>query len=99
MFEVVLVAPQIATNTGNVIRLCANVGATLHLVAPLGFSIDDASLRRAGLDYHEISEMQVWDSWVACRDGVGHDRRWFATTTRAPSRRYDEVRFAAGDVV
>ncbi len=98
-FQVVVVEPQIAANTGNIIRLCANVGASLHLVRPLGFSIDDAALRRAGLDYHEISDLHVWESWEECRDGIGRDRQWYATTSRAPSRRYDEVNFAAGAVV
>ncbi|MDQ1447598.1 MAG: tRNA (cytidine/uridine-2-O-)-methyltransferase, partial [Actinomycetota bacterium] len=67
MPDVVLVEPQIATNTGNIIRLCANVGARLHLVRPLGFDLDSAALRRGGLDYHEITDTQVWDSWADCR--------------------------------
>ncbi|HEY1739627.1 MAG TPA: tRNA (cytidine(34)-2'-O)-methyltransferase [Acidimicrobiia bacterium] len=99
MVEVVLVAPQIATNTGNIIRVCANVGARLHLVRPLGFTLDDAALRRGGLDYHELVDTHVWETWDDCRDGVGADRRWFATSTRTPHRRYDEVEYQAGDVV
>lgn len=99
MLEVVLVEPQIATNTGNIIRLCANVGARLHLVRPLGFALDDASLRRGGLDYHELADTQVWDTWADCRAALGTERRWFATTTRDPRRRYDEVEYRAGDVV
>ncbi|HEV7526131.1 MAG TPA: tRNA (cytidine(34)-2'-O)-methyltransferase [Acidimicrobiia bacterium] len=99
MLEVVLVEPQIATNTGNIIRLCANVGARLHLVGALGFSLDDAALRRGGLDYHELTDTQVWDTWDACRAALGEERRWFATTTRAPRLRYDEVDYQAGDVV
>jgi tRNA (cytidine/uridine-2'-O-)-methyltransferase len=99
MIEVVLVAPQIATNTGNIIRLCANVGARLHLVRPLGFSLDDAALRRGGLDYHELVDTKVWDTWGDCRAALGAERRWFATTTRVPHRRYDEVEYRAGDVV
>jgi tRNA (cytidine/uridine-2'-O-)-methyltransferase len=99
MLEVVLVQPQIATNTGNIIRLCANVGARLHLVRPLGFDMDAAALRRGGLDYHELTDTQIWDSWEACRAAVGTERRWFATTTRDPDRRYDEVEYRDGDVV
>jgi tRNA (cytidine/uridine-2'-O-)-methyltransferase len=97
--DIVLVAPQIATNTGNIVRLCANVGSRLHLVRPLGFALDAAALRRGGLDYHELVDMQVWDSWDDCRGGLGMDRRWFATTARAPHRRYDEVDYRSDDVV
>jgi tRNA (cytidine/uridine-2'-O-)-methyltransferase len=99
MLDVVLVQPQIATNTGNIIRLCANVGARLNLVRPLGFSLDDAALRRGGLDYHEITDTQVWDTWQDCRAALGVERRWFATTTRVPHRRYDDVDYDADDVV
>jgi tRNA (cytidine/uridine-2'-O-)-methyltransferase len=99
MLEVVLVEPQIATNTGNIVRLCANVGCGLHLVRPLGFSLDDAALRRGGLDYHELIDTQVWDRWGDCRAALGGERRWFATTTRAPHRRYDDVDYRPGDVV
>ena len=99
MLEVVLVEPQIAANTGAIVRLCANVGAGLNLVRPLGFSLDEAALRRGGLDYHEITEMRVFDAWADCRAALGTERRWFATTTRAPRRRYDEVDYGAGDVV
>ena len=99
MLEVVLVAPQIATNTGNIIRLCANAGSRLHLVRPLGFALDDAALRRGGLDYHELSDTQVWDRWDDCRAALGSERRWFATTTRVPHRRYDGVDYREEDVV
>ncbi len=97
--DVVLVAPQIAVNTGNIIRLCANAGARLHLVEPLGFALDDRSLRRGGLDYHELTETTRWPSWRACNDGVGPDRRWFATTAASRARRYDEITYVDGDVV
>ena len=70
VLEIVLVEPQIATNTGNIIRLCANVGARLHLVRPLGFDLDAAALRRGGLDYHELTDTQVWDTWTDCRAGA-----------------------------
>jgi tRNA (cytidine/uridine-2'-O-)-methyltransferase len=99
MLEVVLVEPQIAPNTGNIIRLCANVGAQLHLVRPLGFDLDGAALRRGGLDYHELADTQIYDSWQACRAALGTERRWFATTTHVPHRRYDEIEYRAGDVV
>ncbi|MDZ4825978.1 MAG: tRNA (cytidine(34)-2'-O)-methyltransferase [Actinomycetota bacterium] len=98
MLDIVLVEPQIAMNTGNIIRLCANVGARLHLVQPLGFTLDEAALRRGGLDYHELTDTTVWDSWAECRAGLGK-RRMFATTSGAPLRRYDDVAFEPGDVV
>jgi tRNA (cytidine/uridine-2'-O-)-methyltransferase len=99
MLEIVLVEPQIAANTGNIIRLCANVGARLHLVRPLGFSLDEAALRRGGLDYHELTDTQTWDSWDSCRAALGSERRWFATTTHVPYRRYDDVVYRAGDAI
>ena len=99
VLEIVLVEPQIATNTGSIIRLCANVGARLHLVGPLGFALDAAALRRGGLDYHELTDTQFWDSWAECRAALGAERRWFATTTHVPHRRYDDVTYRAGDVV
>ena len=75
MFDVVLVAPEIATNTGNIIRLCANAGARLHLVEPLGFSMDDASLRRAGLDYHDMAAVTVHADANECRRALVGPRR------------------------
>jgi tRNA (cytidine/uridine-2'-O-)-methyltransferase len=97
--EIVLVEPQIAVNTGSIIRLCANAGARLHLVEPLGFSLDDRALRRGGLDYHELADTRVWESWSACRDGIGRTRRWYATTARADAVRYDTVAYAADDLL
>jgi tRNA (cytidine/uridine-2'-O-)-methyltransferase len=99
MLEVVLVAPQIAPNTGSIVRLCANAGARLHLVEPLGFTLDDRSLRRGGLDYHELTDTQCWPSWDACRDGLGRERRWFATSAGSSERRYDEIAYEPADVV
>ena len=96
MFDVVLFQPEIPPNTGNVIRLCANTGARLHLVEPLGFSIDDKQLRRAGLDYHEFTTMRVHESWDACMASLGDARR-FAFTRRA-ERHYDRVEYREGDV-
>ena len=97
MFDVVLLNPEIPPNTGNVIRLCANAGARLHLVEPLGFSMDDRQLKRAGLDYHELAVIRVHRDWEACIAALGDGRR-FALTRRA-SRRYDEVAFRPGDVM
>lgn len=97
MFEVVLVAPEIATNTGNIVRLCANAGAGLHLVEPLGFSMDDASLKRAGLDYHDLATVTVHTGVDDAVAAVGDGRR-YAFSSRA-TRRFDEVVFAPGDVL
>lgn len=66
MIHVVLFEPEIPANTGNIIRLCANTGAQLHLVEPLGFELDDKKLKRAGLDYHEWARMQIWENLPAC---------------------------------
>ena len=77
MFNVVLYRPEIPPNAGNVIRLCANTGANLHLVHPLGFEWDDARVKRAGLDYHEFANVQHHKSWAACREALA-DSRMFA---------------------
>ena len=79
MIDVVLYEPEIPPNTGNVIRLCANTGARLHLVEPLGFRIDDKELKRAGLDYHEYADMRVHKDWAACLAHLS-GRRLFALT-------------------
>jgi tRNA (cytidine/uridine-2'-O-)-methyltransferase len=96
MFDVVLVAPQIPPNAGNAIRLAANTGVRLHLVEPLAFSMDDRSLRRAGLDYHDLASVTVHPTWNDCREALVR-RRMFALTTRA-RRLYSEIRFAKDDV-
>lgn len=95
MFHVVLVAPEIPPNTGNVIRLCANTGCLLHLVEPLGFTLSDAQLRRAGLDYHEMTCVTVHPDWTTCRAALGA-ARVFALTTRAV-RRHASANFQPGD--
>jgi tRNA (cytidine/uridine-2'-O-)-methyltransferase len=95
MFDVVLFEPEIPPNAGNVIRLCANAGARLHLVEPLGFSMDDRQLRRAGLDYHEMATVTVYDDWASCRDALGA-RRMFAFSTRGRVP-YADVGFRPGD--
>ena len=97
MIEVVLFQPEIPPNTGNVIRLCANTATPLHLVEPLGFSIEDRQLRRAGLDYHELALMRVHPGWAACRAAL-QGRRLLAFTTRA-SRLLHEVAYGPGDVL
>ena len=97
MFHVVLVEPEIPPNAGNVIRLCANAGATLHLVEPLGFAIDDRQLRRAGLDYHELARMRVHRSWDECA-AVLKGSRMFAFSSHA-RRPYHEVAWRADDVL
>ncbi|UVW29492.1 tRNA (uridine(34)/cytosine(34)/5-carboxymethylaminomethyluridine(34)-2'-O)-methyltransferase TrmL [Massilia sp. H6] len=98
MFHVVLVEPEIPPNTGNVIRLCANTGAQLHLVEPLGFALDDAKMRRAGLDYHDYAGMKVHKNWEAFMAAVQPDpARMFALTTHGSSP-FADARFAPGDV-
>jgi len=98
--QVVLYEPEIPPNTGNIIRLCANTGARLHLVEPMGFSLDDAKLKRAGLDYHEWTRTQRHENLKSALDSCrkqGGDTIW-AFSTRA-KRSYSQARFAAGDVL
>ncbi len=95
MFHVVLVAPEIPPNTGNVIRLCANTGTKLHLVEPLGFTLSEAKLRRAGMDYAELASVTVHPDWSACRAALGA-ARLFALTTKA-SRRSADMSYLPGD--
>ena len=97
MFNIVLVHPEIPPNTGNVIRLAANTGCALHLVEPLGYSLDDRQLRRAGLDYHEYASLRVHASWDALlRDAAPDPTRMFAFTTRG-SGSFARAVFEAGD--
>ena len=98
MFDVVLVEPEIPPNTGNVIRLCANTGARLHLVKPLGFALDDAKMRRAGLDYHDYAAMKVHADWDAFMAAVRPDpQRMFALTTHGATP-FASVAFRPDDV-
>ncbi|NYT25725.1 tRNA (cytidine(34)-2'-O)-methyltransferase [Alcaligenaceae bacterium] len=98
MFHIVLVSPEIPPNTGNVIRLAANTGAFLHLVRPLGFELDDARLKRAGLDYHEWARMRVHDTLeAALAAACAPVERCFAMTTRG-ARSFAGVALRAGDV-
>jgi len=95
VFDLLLYQPEIPPNTGNAIRLCANTGARLHLIAPLGFDLEDRNLRRAGLDYHEYATLQVHDSLEAALTAIAPPRL-FALSTRN-SVRYDAPRYAEGD--
>jgi tRNA (cytidine/uridine-2'-O-)-methyltransferase len=98
MFDIVLVQPEIPPNTGNVIRLCANTGARLHLVRPLGFEIDDTKLKRAGLDYHEWQPVKVHDSLQQALAEINAPAdRVFALTTKA-TQLVSQVAFQEGDV-
>ncbi|MCX7142281.1 MAG: tRNA (uridine(34)/cytosine(34)/5-carboxymethylaminomethyluridine(34)-2'-O)-methyltransferase TrmL [Proteobacteria bacterium] len=97
MFNIVLYQPEIPPNTGNIIRLAANTGATLHLVEPLGFNLEDRELRRAGLDYHEYASLVVHKDWQACCERL-QGRRMFAFSTRG-LRRHTEPEFMEGDVL
>ena len=102
MVHVILHRPEIPPNTGNVIRLCANTGAHLHLVRPLGFDLDDRQLKRAGLDYHEYAPMQVHDDLAAALGAIeaaqGRPARVFALSTRG-SVRFDTPAYVEGDVL
>ena len=97
MFHIVLYQPEIPPNTGNIIRLCANTGSQLHLVEPLGFSLDDRQLRRAGLDYHEYARIQTHVNWHDCQNCLGN-KRMFAITTKAGKTLHDNT-FQPGDVL
>ena len=97
MFHIVLVHPEIPPNTGNVIRLAANTGCTLHLVEPLGFSMEDKHMRRAGLDYHEYAELRRHASWAALLDSEAPvPDRMFAMTTRGSGSAF-QMQFQPGD--
>jgi tRNA (cytidine/uridine-2'-O-)-methyltransferase len=95
MFDVVLYQPEIPPNTGNVIRLCANVGARLHLVEPLGFSMDDRQLKRAGLDYHELATVRVHRDWAACAGALA-GANLYAVSTRGGVH-FAAPRYSPGD--
>ncbi|TVQ92033.1 MAG: tRNA (cytidine(34)-2'-O)-methyltransferase [Chromatiaceae bacterium] len=97
MFDVILFQPEIPPNTGNIIRLCANTGARLHLIEPLGFRLEDRLLRRAGLDYHEWVRLQVHPDLAACRAALAPGRLW-AFSTRGEVN-YAEVTYTSGDAL
>lgn len=96
MFHVVLFQPEIPPNTGNIIRLCANTGSTLHLIHPLGFEFDDKRLRRAGLDYREFVDVRQHDDFDAFQRDASPSR-WFGISTRGATR-FDRIDYVAGDV-
>ncbi|SDK82679.1 tRNA (cytidine/uridine-2'-O-)-methyltransferase [Methylophilus rhizosphaerae] len=96
MFHIVLFEPEIPPNTGNIIRLCANAGAKLHLVKPLGFELSDKHLKRAGLDYHEYAELKVYENWLECQQAL-QGKRMFALTTKG-STRHSDLQFQDEDV-
>jgi tRNA (cytidine/uridine-2'-O-)-methyltransferase len=95
MFHIVLFEPEIPPNTGNIIRLCANTGSTLHLIHPLGFSLEDKQLRRAGLDYHEWATLTQHANFSAFLDRQ-KPQRLFACSTQGHVR-YDQIAYQAGD--
>ncbi len=97
MFHVILFQPEIPPNTGNIIRLCANSGCSLHLIEPIGFELDDKRLRRAGLDYHEYATLTRHSDLDSCLESLGQPRL-FAFTTKA-SRPFHEATFAKGDAL
>lgn len=97
MLDVVLYQPEIPPNTGNIIRLCANTGFRLHLIEPLGFELDDKRLRRAGLDYHEFAELNVYPDFNACIAAIKPER--ILSMTTKTNARYSDHRFARGDMI
>ena len=98
MFHVVLVEPEIPPNTGNIIRLCANTGAQLHLIEPLGFPLDDAKMRRAGLDYHDYANMQVHADWNTFIQQIKPDKTRMIAMTTHGSKNFADTHFQAGDI-
>ena len=96
MFDIVLVHPEIPPNAGNVIRLAANTGARLHLVEPLGFSMENRQLKRAGLDYHELARVKTHENWQECQRALAGGRL-FCFTTKG-TRNYTDVEYARDDV-
>lgn len=97
MFNIILYTPQIPPNTGNIIRLCANCGAQLHLIRPLGFNLDEKSCRRAGLDYHDMARVTQHDSLQDCLIALDNPRLF--AITKFGERPYSDVPFAAGDAL
>jgi tRNA (cytidine/uridine-2'-O-)-methyltransferase len=93
MFDIILFTPQIPPNTGNIIRLCANTGARLHLIRPLGFTLDEKAVRRAGLDYHDMAHVRTYDSFAECITALGPTPIY--AVTKFATRRYDEAAYNA----
>jgi tRNA (cytidine/uridine-2'-O-)-methyltransferase len=97
VFHIVLVAPQIPPNTGNIIRLCANTGCQLHLIEPLGFDLDEKQLRRAGMDYTDLAKVSVWSDWRALLDSK-EITRWVTLSTHH-TKHYSDFSYRAGDAL
>lgn len=97
LLHIVLHHPEIPPNTGNIIRLCANTGCQLHLIKPLGFALDDKQLRRAGLDYHEFAEIEVWPDLAACLQSIA-TTNVYACSTKG-TRSHSDAAFKSGDVL
>jgi tRNA (cytidine/uridine-2'-O-)-methyltransferase len=97
MLKIVLYQPEIPPNTGNIIRLCANNGCSLHLIEPLGFDLDDKKMRRAGLDYREFADMQLYPDMASFKQEHG-DGRLFAVTTRGATA-YHQISYQPGDAI
>ncbi len=95
MFNIILYQPEIPPNTGNAIRLCANTGSKLHLIRPFAFELDEKRVRRAGLDYREMTAVHEWDSLEQCFDNIDA-KRWFAISTRGTTR-HDQPMYMSGD--
>jgi len=96
--HIVLFEPEIPPNTGNIARLCACTGSILHLIHPLGFSISDKHLKRAGLDYWQHVEIHEHDNWASARNHIGLERNWYGMSSKADACLWD-VTFHAGDVL
>ena len=96
MFNIVLFEPEIPPNTGNIIRLCVNTNSNLHLIKPMGFNLDEKPLKRAGLDYHDLAKVEIYEDYEACYRNLCQFRH-FAVTTKA-SKHYHEFEYEAGDV-
>ena len=97
MLKIVLYQPEIPPNTGNIIRLCANTGCSLHLIKPLGFDLDDKKMRRAGLDYREFADIQLYPDLVNFQEQQGNPRLFAATTRGATA--YHQVTYRSGDAI
>tara|TARA_Y100000748_G_scaffold3586_1_gene3256 strand:- start:1030 stop:1494 length:465 start_codon:yes stop_codon:yes gene_type:complete len=96
MFNIVLFEPEIPPNTGNIIRLCVNTNSNLHLIKPMGFNLDEKPLKRAGLDYHDLAKVEIYEDYEACYHNL-YQFRHFAVTTKA-NKHYHEFEYQAGDV-
>lgn len=96
MFDLILYQPEIPPNTGNIIRLCANTGVRLNLIQPLGFTLEDKQLQRAGLDYHEFADLRVFANWTECVANFSQ-QRLFALTTKG-TKHYADISYQGGDV-